>query len=54
MGSTIQCVRSTFSDDLANGGFMLFYSCVVNVVLVLWEVGLILTNGYGIQGQTVC
>ena len=28
-----------------------FHARVVSMVLVLWEVGAILGNGYGIQGQ---
>ena len=28
-----------------------FHLCMVSMVLVLWEVGAILGNGYGIQGQ---
>ena len=33
---------------------MLSYSRVVSLVLVPWGVGLILRNGYGIQGKEVC
>ena len=37
------------SDDCADGVVMLMsYSCVVNLVLVLWGVGPILRNGYRI------
>ena len=32
----------------------MFLSCMVSTVLVLWEVGAILGNGYGIQGQNCC
>ena len=34
-------------DDWVNGGYVDIYSRVVNVVLVLWEVGPILRNRYG-------
>ena len=34
-------------DDWVNGGYVDIYSCVVNGVLVLWEVGPILRNRYG-------
>ena len=39
------------SDYWANGSYIMSYSRVVSVVLVLWEVGSILGNGYEIWGQ---
>ena len=35
-------------DDWANGGMLVSYSLVVSVVLVLWEVGPVLSNRCGI------
>ena len=40
-------VFGTPLDDSVNGGYADIYSRVVSVVLVLWEGGPILRNGYG-------